>query len=824
MDMEPGSSVPSNAGRELPDADGAIFAEHQHINSLRPKGRAKADNTRDVADQQSAGDYLKNGSFDTIGLSLSGGGIRSAAFCAGAMQGLAKHGVMEKVDYLSTVSGGGYIGATVSLNMTAEASSFPLLETGGEKKDTAGMKIVRAGANYLQAGQLVPMLKNLSIYLRGLTASFMIIGWVVLVLAGITLLSNPDFASLSRPDLFGLALPKFIVDMGAFGLSSLSLLLLAVFFGAWAIIQSLAPTMRAGLNGYAVWLAAALLLIVPVVLFFELQPFLVAKMIGPPLKAPAGYCPSSELFAQCLLPDGSLAAKGSSCAQDRLVYSCQLPVSKDNGLPVALQNILDWLKFMLAPLVAAVTFAAPKLADFFKTDSGESSWSAFLRRNMNRLLVWAAGLSLPVLIWLAYLYLVYWGVELPKDQSFAERNVPSVLAFAQGIFQRLHSSATPGMSCLVSGMILFLLTLFLDGNKNSLHRLYRDRLADSFAFEVGGDVKKDRRAAKLTELATRRPFHIINAAINVPRSPEVTRSGRKADFFVFTPLHVGSVATGYARTADMEKDKRWAAMDVFTAVAISGAAASSNMGSQSIRPLRFALSLLNVRLGYWFPNPKLLLGGMVVPSQWYFLQEALGLMNEQTDLVYLSDGGHIENLGIYELLRRRCKLVIAVDAEADKDLSFFSFATLQRYARIDLGARIELPWSKIAAKEGERVHCAIGKIEYDNGGEGILVYIKSSLTGDENDYIAAYKKGHADFPHESTSDQFFSEEQFEVYRALGFHAADGLFSGKHKVQTTYKDIESVTDPRAQGYGVRQLARMLALGGGQARRKVRTSRR
>src|SRR5262249_42521090 len=151
-------------------------------------------------------------------------------------------------------------------------------------------------------------------------------------------------------------------------------------------------------------------------------------------------------------------------------------------------------------------------------------------------------------------------------------------------------------------------------------------------------------------------------------------------------------------------------------------------------------------------------------------------------------GGHIENLGIYELLRRRCQLIVAIDAEADPEMSFGSLVTLQRYARIDLGIIINLPWAEIRngtrsasaeiAKSGglpphaapHGPHCAVGEILYPHGGKGILIYVKSSLSGDENDYIVDYKRRFPRYPHETTADQLFSEEQFEVYRALGFHA------------------------------------------------------
>jgi hypothetical protein len=128
--------------------------------------------------------------------------------------------------------------------------------------------------------------------------------------------------------------------------------------------------------------------------------------------------------------------------------------------------------------------------------------------------------------------------------------------------------------------------------------------------------------------------------------------------------------------------------------------------------------------------------------------------------------------------------------------------TLQRYARIDLGVRIDLPWMPIrertravmacnadpATSRGQHddepidhVHVAIGTIDYGGGDTGYLVYLKSSLTGDENDYIRDYARRHATFPHETTGDQFFSEEQFEVYRALGFHMAHGFLSGDNPV-------------------------------------------
>ena len=156
-------------------------------------------------------------------------------------------------------------------------------------------------------------------------------------------------------------------------------------------------------------------------------------------------------------------------------------------------------------------------------------------------------------------------------------------------------------------------------------------------------------------------------------------------------------------------------------------------------------------------------------------------------------------------MRRRCKVILAVDAEADAPMNFSSLVTLQRYARIDLGVLIDLPWSPIrnctlgwmacnagkpptpSPQASHGPHVAIGTIDYGGGQTGYLVYIKSSLTGDENDYIRDYARRYERFPHESTGDQFFSEEQFEVYRALGFHMTHRFLAGVDDVVVRARD-------------------------------------
>jgi hypothetical protein len=79
------------------------------------------------------------------------------------------------------------------------------------------------------------------------------------------------------------------------------------------------------------------------------------------------------------------------------------------------------------------------------------------------------------------------------------------------------------------------------------------------------------------------PYHIINAAVNLQGSAEANRRGRNADFFIFTPKFIGSDLTLFTRSRVLEKlDRR---IDVATAMAVSGAAVSANMGSETVRVL-----------------------------------------------------------------------------------------------------------------------------------------------------------------------------------------------------------------------------------------------
>ena len=309
----------------------------------------------------------------------------------------------------------------------------------------------------------------------------------------------------------------------------------------------------------------------------------------------------------------------------------------------------------------------------------------------------------------------------------------------------------------------------------TLHKLYRDRIASCYL--VG---KSSVKMSELSAPGSRAPYHLVNTAVNLPGSKNEELRGRRSDFFVITPDHAGSPTTNYCVMSDLEKlDKDFT---LASAMAVSGAAMSSNLGTMKIRAAR-ALATLNLTLGYWLPNPSKVKGEPTkLRRRFLRLKELWGSMDEDDSYVNLSDGGHIENLGLYELLRRRCKFIIAVDGECDRGRTCGALIKAQRKAAIDMGVKIDIDLRdlEIDANSLSQCHFALGTIDYNPSDQstsekGILLYIKSSLTGNEPNYVKEYRTRHNSFPHETTADQFFDEDQFEAYRALGEHAAKDLF-------------------------------------------------
>jgi hypothetical protein len=222
-----------------------------------------------------------------------------------------------------------------------------------------------------------------------------------------------------------------------------------------------------------------------------------------------------------------------------------------------------------------------------------------------------------------------------------------------------------------------------------------------------------------------------------------------------------------------------------TSVAISGAAASPNQGYHTSTAIAFLMTVFNVRLGWWLGNPAQSKADWSSPAFGlpYTVMELFGTTDATSDFVNLSDGGHFDNMGLYELVRRRCRYIVVCDAEQDETLSFGGLATAIRMCRTDFGVEIEIQKLSAIERNPDNFpesfsgnHFAIGTIHYPNGPHGTLIYVKSSITGDEPADVIGYHKRVPLFPHESTADQWFDESQFESYRRLGMHIGEKVFS------------------------------------------------
>lgn len=317
-------------------------------------------------------------------------------------------------------------------------------------------------------------------------------------------------------------------------------------------------------------------------------------------------------------------------------------------------------------------------------------------------------------------------------------------------------------------------------NFASLHLYYRNRLARTYLRRMHEPEAVDPQPLSTLNPFHKAPLHLINAAVNLPASRNPELRGRDTDFFIFAQHYCGGPSVGYWPTKEWEaQDKH---LDLGTAMAISGAAAAPRMGTVTSNKYTTLLAMLNVRLGYWVRKPTKSRVWDTVPGGLYFTRELTGHMHERQPFVNVSDGGHVENMGLYELLRRRCRYIVLIDGEADPQHSFGGLLNSIRMAKIDLGVRIEPDLSDL--RQGidpfKRAHFAMARIDYgdEESGKpihGLLLVIKLALTGNESELLMQFQQLNPAFPHQSTAQQLFSEAQFEAYRALGEHAAEAAF-------------------------------------------------
>ncbi len=408
--------------------------------------------------------------------------------------------------------------------------------------------------------------------------------------------------------------------------------------------------------------------------------------------------------------------------------------------------------------------------------------------------------------------------------------------------------------CLAACTLVFLIFGWrVDINEFSLNSFYRNRLTRCYLAATNsrrspspltGFDDRDTRGLQIARMLPKTPrsmmegrpekpdfvpytgpFPIICTTLNLTFGEDLAWQERKAASFAFTPLYSGyTVGWTSGKRGDQLSFNGFVptfnyafpngGINISTAVAISGAAANPNWGYHTSPATAFLMTMFDVRLGWWIRNPRrLTLAGQdpmvrgrktdrasprFAPIQ--LAKELLGMTDDTSEYVNLSDGGHFDNMGLYELVRRRCYNIVICDGEEDEKYVFEGLGMSIRKCRIDFGVEISLgDLRKIRfddTEESSQAHFATGTIRYPEAGdagwstkEGKILYLKSSLTGhrpfttdsgvekklrSEPADILNYKLQHEKFPHDPTANQWFTESQFESYRRLGNHVVEEM--------------------------------------------------
>lgn len=864
------------------DFDDIRKKEYEAVTERR---RAKQGRGPNRTDESGAPEQL-------FGVALSGGGIRSSSFCLGVLQALHTQGLISRLDYLSTVSGGGHIGASMVAAMSrgAERGQFPFADAPSttpdqavppdsdqacseDVRDSEPVSHIRDHSRYLIPNGMSDILPSVAIVARGLAVNAFLILALIVPLAAITIIANPTTADLRKSiivqvfaGLFPFSKIDCSVQVGLCAFPFLATAVLAaftvVYLIAWGLWRSLPE--RHGLKGamtdkevtsYGTMVTGILIAMTISALVTEAQ--------GPILEFLFKYVASTEENRRTIPSiTAVLIAFATATAGLRGTLADWIQKAMKNAtVAVKLRATASKAIFMVAGLIVPILIYAAYLAlslwgiattdSFGFTGKNYPLSPSFLLSP--KLLYWLMAVAALLLVWEFWIFVVrkqgretlgIFVALITTDKNTFGKGALAFATFAAFLVKAATVTRPEGngyemvVIYLFATAIILMLTINFSENANGLHRLYRERL--SAAFRLGKDVTKP-DPLLLSDIDHKHaPYLLINATLNARqrsvlgpaagaerlegeaadraataeavgrgdrglREADPVKRGRNAEFFIFSRKFVGSDLTGYVDSTRMRDNLRQ--LDLATAVAISGAAVSSSMGRVRIGLLRPTMALLNLRLGYWMPNPRFVkppsvenLNGRpaLEYTRWYdffrayLIAESFGLLSDDAAKVYLTDGGHIDNIGLYQLLKRKCRVIIVADAEADPAMTFGALVDAERFARIDLGVRITIKWQPIRAaalarkekpdqeipedSKSHDCHFAIGEIDYGGGKKGILLYVKASVTGDEPDYVLDYERRYPSFPHESTGDQFFSEEQMEAYRALGFHAMSRALS------------------------------------------------
>ena len=707
----PGTFSPT--GKTAPDFDEVFTKEKACIAEQRTRRKDETDPVR------------------YVGLALSGGGVRSASFAIGVLQALHGEGRLNQIDYLSTVSGGGYAGALLTWfnHVQRVAKKSPLFPLGQkyraaranatEGKSDRDRKGAEADADMLsyirQHGRYLTPARHLN--LTALLAS---------VLRNVVVCFSVYFAGLLALDLTLLHLWS---DTGP---------LTKVFRALPDWLQSTGPF----------WFASTIALVA----------FGLALLFGILTWAFPLFVPSSNALYR--MRTTAQVALGYVFAFLLVLVVC--------GSVQYIYAVLDSAVLAGSLSVSSVVGMVGVVYEFYRQQRPTAK-------------AWRISAEVRVVITaVALIYALLLGSYAVAVKVFG---IPGAAWYALGFF-------------VVFG-------LFINTNMFGIGRMYRDRLMEAFMPDettVEGNAWRPSNTADVTFLSQVStpddlgPYHLINAHVVLPDTQYARYRNRGGDNFVMSHLYCGGDAIGWHETGDFCSGK----MSLATAIAISGAALNPNaaVGGRGVSRdmfVSFMLALFNIRLGYWVRNPRLRhITEWPLKYAWPNLlhpglrQGLLGSgLHRGAMFLELTDGGHFDNTGMYELIRRGIDTIVLSLGSADPEYSLGDLANLIERVRADFGVYVDfrgpamaelrpgsdaeaigLPGAKLQISKHGYV---VGKIQYSAAHAGTLVVLKSSLIVDLPLDVYGYAARNILFPNESTADQFFAEEQFEAYREIGYY-------------------------------------------------------
>lgn len=738
-------------------------------------------------------EYLDWPTPNRIGICCSGGGIRSASYSLGALQALQKRGILARAEYLSSVSGGCYTAIAHTVMVAASGEDFPE-EDGSPSPLDSDQRQQRLDSVF---GGLAPWTQNSpeEKVLRD-RASYLAPGgggkfWLAINVLYGTLIHLLPFAA------------SIIVAGGVTGF----------FFHRWMTIKegvSTRPRITPEVATMpAAWIAVALA-VAAVLCLLARHLVHVSPRLGDAL----------------LQTIQTLTVIITTVAIGTLIFLVLLP-----ELLAALGHVRDLnaknFDFdFLVPVAGGGTFLMAVL-------------SFLLQRGRATRLVGTLALLLgPLIVGSAFVGVTYWvtlkGLHWHRVPLIAD---PWPLWFATGsaILLALFAfwnEVTPNMHLFYRERLAKSFIgrrRIVKSNEGSFFR------HEEPPWQIPLRFSRVRNQHDLTLKGVTHPARlpklVVCAAVNLS---DATPPGRNGASFTFERERTGGPTTGYISTRYLERRAGATALTLPAMMAISGAALSPTMGRLTRPGLRLLMAMFNIRLGVWLPNPlregavpafRLMPSGpgeqrlipapdptagvsleedftaerraidqlpsssrMAVqqrpdpslrrPGALYVFREALGLNSLRNRYVYVTDGGHWENLGLVELLRRGCTHILCFDASGDDAGHFHTLSNAISLARSDLGVTIEIDTAPLLPDEkgfsSSDVIC--GKIFYpktDEGDpkEGVLVYAKAVIPKGTSPDLVSFRELDPKFPNHSTVDQFFNERKYESYRALGYAAA-----------------------------------------------------